>query len=70
MDIKLPKEGVDLQATLEAIARTLIQQALDKCEGNKTKAADLLGIGRTTLIEKMRSLDMQLGTSHKARKAS
>jgi sigma-54 specific flagellar transcriptional regulator A len=35
------------------IERSLIQQALDKAEGNVSKTARLLNVQRTTLIEKI-----------------
>ena len=36
------------------IERTLVQKALEKASGNRSKAAELLGINRTTLIEKLK----------------
>jgi DNA-binding NtrC family response regulator len=41
----LPEEGVDL----EAVERSLIEQALDRTQGNQSAAARLLGITRYTL---------------------
>src|SRR5262249_4836168 len=40
----LPDQGVNLEATLDALERSLIQQALEKSSGVKTRAADLLGL--------------------------
>jgi DNA-binding NtrC family response regulator len=48
-DFVLPERGIDL----EAVEQSLIQQALEKSEGNQTKAARLLGISRYTLIYRM-----------------
>jgi transcriptional regulator with PAS, ATPase and Fis domain len=41
----LPEEGVNL----EEVERSLLQQALDKAKGNKSAAAHLLGLTRSTL---------------------
>ncbi|MCX7794616.1 MAG: sigma-54 dependent transcriptional regulator [Thermodesulfovibrionales bacterium] len=49
-------EGIDLQKVVEDIERDLILKALQKAEGVRSKAATLLGINRTTLIEKMKRL--------------
>jgi DNA-binding NtrC family response regulator len=53
----LTRGTIDLQATLEGIERALIEQALRQSEGNKTRAAELLGLSRTTLLDKMKRLD-------------
>lgn len=39
---------------VEMLERDRISDALAKCEGNQTKAAKLLKIGRTNLIAKMK----------------
>ena len=36
----------------------LIQQALDECDGNRTKAAQKLGISRRTLHRKLNQYDI------------
>jgi DNA-binding NtrC family response regulator len=46
--------GLDLNALLVAIERQLIQQALERTHWNKNRAAQLLGLHRTTLIEKIK----------------
>ena len=51
---KLPKSGIDLSHALEALERDLISQAMQRTGGVKSRAAQLLGLGRTTLVEKMR----------------
>lgn len=58
--ITLPEEGIELKKFLENIERSFIQQALEKTNGVKNKAAKLLGLNRTTLIEKMKKLGMDL----------
>jgi two-component system, NtrC family, response regulator AtoC len=46
--------GVDLVTTLADMEWRLIDEALRKTNGNKNQAAALLGIKRTTLVEKLR----------------
>ena len=48
----LPETGLDLQEHLQRIERALIGAALERTGGNKQQAAQLLGLKRTTLIEK------------------
>ena len=47
-------EGLDLRSALENLERELIDRALRKAGGNRTEAAALLGLNRTTLVEKLR----------------
>ncbi|NLJ26616.1 MAG: sigma-54-dependent Fis family transcriptional regulator [Deltaproteobacteria bacterium] len=46
--------GIDLKGTLEELENSLILEALKKAGGVKNQAAKLLGLNRTTLIEKMK----------------
>jgi len=46
--------AIDLPATMDGIERTLLEQALRQAGGNKTRAAALLGLSRTTLIDKLK----------------
>ncbi len=52
----IPEGGIDLAKVLEETERNLILNALRKAGGVRSKAAALLGINRTTLIEKMKRL--------------
>ena len=54
----LPLEGVDLDGFLERIENGFIQQALKRTRGNKTSAAELLNLNRTTFIERLRKKGM------------
>jgi len=54
--VDLPEEGVDFNKMLEDYERDLILRALDKCGGVKNKAAKLLNLKRTTLVEKLKRL--------------
>jgi transcriptional regulator with PAS, ATPase and Fis domain len=51
---RLPAEGIDLNGVMQKIENGLILQALARTRGNKTLAAELLRLNRTTLIERMR----------------
>jgi DNA-binding NtrC family response regulator len=53
----LPRTGVQ---TLDDVERTAIIQALAECHGNKKKAAELLGIQRPTLYNKMKRYAIEL----------
>jgi DNA-binding NtrC family response regulator len=57
--VKMPGHGIDLMTTLSQIEQSLITQALECAGGVKAKAATLLGINRTTLVEKIRRLQME-----------
>jgi two-component system, NtrC family, response regulator AtoC len=50
----LSGERVDLNRLVAQFEWALIQNTLQKSGGNQSKAAALLGIGRTTLIDKIR----------------
>jgi sigma-54 specific flagellar transcriptional regulator A len=54
----LPQEGLDLRAHLLAIEKRLVEQALERANGTVAHAARLLGLRRTTLVEKLRKLDI------------
>jgi DNA-binding NtrC family response regulator len=51
---ELPQDGTDLRAMLEAVEDRMIGEALERTGGNKNRAAELLGLNRTTLVEKLR----------------
>jgi DNA-binding NtrC family response regulator len=57
--VEFPDDGLDLPAYLSSIERDLIQRSLERTGGNRNKAAELLRIKRTTLVEKLK----RLGTS-------
>jgi transcriptional regulator with GAF, ATPase, and Fis domain len=48
-------EIVDFETAVSQFERAMLERALQKTAGNKTAAADLLGLKRTTLIMKLRS---------------
>jgi DNA-binding NtrC family response regulator len=52
----LPDSGLDYERTVAEIERSILEQALQKTGGNKKAAAEMLGLKRTTLSAKVRSL--------------
>ena len=54
--VEFPDEGLDLPRYLADIERDLIQRSLERTKGNRNKAAELLRIKRTTLVEKLKRL--------------
>jgi two-component system, NtrC family, response regulator AtoC len=54
--VEFPEDGLDLPAYLAAIERDLIRRSLDRTGGNRNRAAELLRIKRTTLVEKLKRL--------------
>jgi sigma-54 specific flagellar transcriptional regulator A len=55
----LPEEGVNLKEYLSELEVNLIRQALEVQDWVVARAADKLGMRRTTLVEKMRKYDIQ-----------
>jgi DNA-binding NtrC family response regulator len=58
--VELPEEGIDLPGYLASIERDLVRRALERTAGNRNRAADLLRLKRTTLVEKLK----RIGTEH------
>jgi DNA-binding NtrC family response regulator len=51
--------GIDLKGILSEVENQLIIEALRKAGGVKNKAAKLLGLNRTTLVEKLKKKDFR-----------
>ncbi|MBI4511785.1 MAG: sigma-54-dependent Fis family transcriptional regulator [Deltaproteobacteria bacterium] len=49
-------ESLDLRTAQDELEKQLIQEALTRTHGNRTEAAALLGLNRTTLVEKLRKI--------------
>ena len=60
-EIQLPPAGLDFDAVVTELERSLLKQALNRSAGNKKQAADLLGIKRTTFAAKWRVLEKAAG---------
>ena len=54
--VDFPDNGLDLPAYLSSIERDLIRRSLERTGGNRNKAAELLRIKRTTLVEKLKRI--------------
>jgi DNA-binding NtrC family response regulator len=52
--LELPDSGVDLRIFLTQLEARFIGQAMERTGGNRNRAAELLGLNRTTLVEKLR----------------
>jgi DNA-binding NtrC family response regulator len=53
--VALPPTGVDFEALVSSFEEELILQALEATGWNKNRASQLLGLKRTTLVEKIRA---------------
>jgi sigma-54 dependent transcriptional regulator, flagellar regulatory protein len=60
-EANLPAGGMDLRAYLENLERRLIYKALEAAGGTVAQAARLLGLRRTTLVEKLRKYGLVAG---------
>ena len=54
LDQDLPNEGINLTEYIEGLENKLILQALERTGNNKNQAAKLLGLNRTTLVERIK----------------
>ena len=57
----IPDEGMDFTGFVSQIERELLLQTLNKTGGNKMQAAKLLNMKRTTLVEKIKRLNIEEG---------
>ena len=57
--VDIPDDGIDFDAMVEAFEKQLLMQALVKAGGVKSKAANLLHMNRTTLVEKVKKLRLE-----------
>jgi transcriptional regulator with PAS, ATPase and Fis domain len=51
---EIPDEGVSLNDVVRSVEKRMILKSLEKTSWNKQKAAKLLNVKRTTLIEKIK----------------
>jgi DNA-binding protein Fis len=62
LDPRLAGDQTDLyRRALEQFDRVILRRALERCEGNLTRAAALLGLSRVTLRSKLRALGLAGG---------
>ncbi|MBF0554955.1 MAG: hypothetical protein HQK96_10440, partial [Nitrospirae bacterium] len=60
---QMSPEGMDLQAYLDDVETSFIVQAMEIAGGVKSKAAALLGLNRTTFLEKLKKKGLDTKTS-------
>lgn len=56
--LDVPESGIDFEELIMNIERRLLERALAKSGGNKSRAAHLLRMKRTTLISKFKALEV------------
>lgn len=56
--VQLPESGINLKQHLQDLEQWYIEEALNREGGVVTRAAQLLGLQRTTLAEKMKKLGL------------
>ncbi len=54
--VNVPDEGLNFEQTIQDIELALLQQALQRTQGNKKQAAELLRMKRTTLTAKLKTM--------------
>ncbi|MFQ5509030.1 MAG: sigma-54-dependent transcriptional regulator [Leptospirillia bacterium] len=57
--VVLPEDGLNFDATVAEFEDALILQALDRSKWVKNRAAQLLGLNRTTLVEKIKKKKLE-----------
>ena len=65
-DIEIPDEGIDFNTVVTELERRLILQSLEKSGGNKKRAASLLQLKRTTLVEKLKRMGLDASDAEAA----
>lgn len=58
--VSFPDHGLDLNEAINDFENELIIQALKRTQGNKNKAASLLNLNRTTLVEKLKRKGLKI----------
>ncbi len=58
--VEIGEGGIDLNAIVSTMERNMIRKALEKAGGVRSKAAQLLGLNRTTLLEKMKKMGIEM----------
>jgi DNA-binding NtrC family response regulator len=58
-DVDIPNSGLDFDDAVQAFEKQLLTKALERTRGVKSKAAELLHMNRTTLVEKVKKLRLE-----------
>jgi sigma-54 specific flagellar transcriptional regulator A len=56
--LRIPTDGIDLKELLTQMELHFIKLSLDRADGVVARAAKLLSLGRTTLVEKLRKFEL------------
>jgi DNA-binding NtrC family response regulator len=59
--VSIPDEGINFVSVVSQLERELILRSLERTGGNKRRAARLLNLSRTTLIDKLERLNADIG---------
>lgn len=62
-NVSVPDHGIDFTQVVTVFERKLLDQALEKAKGNKSLAAGLLRMKRSTLISKLRAMEQMAGAA-------
>lgn len=62
-DVDIPEDGLDFDVAVQNFEKRLLLKALEKTHGVKTKAAALLHMNRTTLVEKVKKFQLEIDTA-------
>ena len=52
--------NIKLGANMAEYEKTIIQETISYCKGNKSKAAEMLAIGRKTLLRKLAEYEISI----------
>lgn len=58
-EVDIPNGGLNFDDAVQAFERQLLTKALQRTHGVKSKAAELLSMNRTTLVEKVKKLQLE-----------
>jgi DNA-binding NtrC family response regulator len=58
--VDIPNGGLDFDDAVQTFERQLLTKALERTQGVKSRAAELLHMNRTTLVEKVKKLRLEV----------
>ncbi len=64
--LSIPDEGIDFSQIVSDIEKEILLRTLEKTKGNKLQAAKLLNMKRTTLVEKVKRLEIDEDEARRA----
>jgi len=65
--IRIPEGGINFEDIVSSVERELLRQSMQIAKGNQSQAAELLGLKRTTFLDKMRKHKLIDGASETAK---